>query len=81
MEKEQAEAMQAQGQEIMQRNNSRLRYSEQLHLNLKGYTSAFKSVTRAKRDNTLAGFPGPGSATEKTPAVGHYNPKLDFTTR
>ena len=52
-----------------------LRYTEPLQLNLKGYTSAFKGVTRAKRDTLLLGSRGGGGAREKTPAVGHYNPR------
>ena len=75
-EREATALAKAQGEEIKQRHSSLLRYKEPLQLNLKGYTSAFKSVTRAKRDSLLLGNPG-GGTKEKTPAIGHYYPRWE----
>ena len=50
--------------------NSRMNYIEKLNLNRKGHTSAFKAVTRTKREMILA--------RDKNPAVGKYNPKFEF---
>ncbi len=55
--------------------NTRLRYNEKLHLNIKGTTAAFKSMTRAKRNHVPDGH---GVVKDEVPEIGKYPVKFDL---